>query len=123
MTAGDRSNLLKLDDLLAYWQGGSQQVEAESVPKLSMTHLPKSKSGQLADLMREQLASGAWGDRLPSERALAKEFLVSRTTLRLALATLTKEGQIEPPSSTRGAREIRTAGKGSHVETITKFVF
>lgn len=71
-----------------------------------MSQLPKSKSAQLADLLRERLASGVWGSKLPSERVLAGEFLVSRTTLREALAALTKEKRIEPATTTRGARSI-----------------
>lgn len=73
-----------------------------------MSQLPKSKSGQLADLLRERLASGVWGGKLPSERLLAGEFLVSRTTLRQALVTLTKEKRIEAATTTRGARRIKT---------------
>jgi GntR family transcriptional regulator len=52
----------------------------------------------LADL-RESGASV--GDRLPSERALAQRYAVSRVTLRAALADLQVHGVVRP-SSTRG---------------------
>lgn len=72
-----------------------------------MSGIPKSKSSQLADLLRDRLTAGTFGKKLPSERSLAEEFLVSRSTLRQALATLTKEKWIEPNISTRGGRGIK----------------
>ena len=87
--------------------------------------LPKSKSSQLADILRERFTSGHWDGKLPSERVLAGEFLVSRTTLRKALATLSKEELIEPTSTTRGIRKIKNVAKNlsrgpySHVCILT----
>jgi DNA-binding LacI/PurR family transcriptional regulator len=72
-----------------------------------MHSIPKSKSGQLSDLLRDRLAAGTLGQKLPSERSLAEEFLVSRTTLRQALAMLTKEQWIERSTSTRGGRSLK----------------
>ncbi len=74
-----------------------------------MSQLPKSKYSQLADLLRERLAAGEWGGKLPPERVLAGEFLVSRTTLRKALASLTKEKLIGPATTTRGSRKIKNS--------------
>lgn len=71
-------------------------------------NMPKSKAGQLADLFRERLRSGEWGERLPAERLLADEYLVSRTTVRQALAFLESEGMIGGCTSTRQGRPIRT---------------
>ena len=73
----------------------------ESVSE-SMTDIPKSKSGQLADLLRSRLAAGSFGGKLPSERRLAEEFLVSRTTLRQALGLLMKENWIRRDRAGRG---------------------
>lgn len=71
--------------------------------------LPKSKFVQLADIMRERIASGEWTHALPPERFLAEEFLVSRTTLRRALAILTDEKLLLPVVSRRGQRLIQAA--------------
>ncbi len=73
--------------------------------------VPKSKAGQLADLLRERLAAGDWGKQLPAERLLAEEYMVSRTTLRQAIAALVREGRIGAAASTRGGRRIK-GGKG-----------
>ncbi len=49
---------------------------------------------QLKELLRERITSGQLkpGDLLPSERQLQEEFKLSRTTVRLALDDLMKEG-------------------------------
>jgi DNA-binding LacI/PurR family transcriptional regulator len=79
------------------------------------TERPKSKSGQLADILRARIASGEWNGALPPERALADEFLVSRTTLRKALETLHAEGLVGASESTRKGRQVavgkRAAGE------------
>jgi DNA-binding LacI/PurR family transcriptional regulator len=72
---------------------------------------PKSKSGQLADLLRDRIAAGEWQAGLPAERHLAAEYFVSRTTLREALRTLAQDGLVNRPRSTRSGRRV-TAGKG-----------
>jgi GntR family transcriptional regulator len=54
------------------------------------------KYQQIADRLREQIASGALkpGERLPSEPDLVREFEASRNTVRLALALLTNQGLV-----------------------------
>ena len=90
-----------------------------------MPLLPKSKSGQLVDLLRNRLATGDWQDQLPPERLLAEEYLVSRTTLRRALAALVRGGQLSPANSTRsgckptGARSRRGAVTTTHAVLLT----
>jgi len=64
----------------------------------------QSKSGQVAQLIRERMQSGAWDGGLPSERDLAAEFLVSRTTLRTACSLLESEGLLSPCEHTRKGR-------------------
>lgn len=64
----------------------------------------QSKSGQVAQLIRERLQGGAWNGGLPPERDLAAEFLVSRTTLRAACAILESEGLLRPCEHTRKGR-------------------
>ncbi|MCG5215440.1 GntR family transcriptional regulator [Streptosporangium sp. KLBMP 9127] len=51
---------------------------------------------QIADVLREQIASGHFpaGGALPSELALSGQFRVARTTVRRALAVLRDEGLI-----------------------------
>jgi DNA-binding LacI/PurR family transcriptional regulator len=73
----------------------------------AMPGIPKSKCGQLADLLRDRIVTGAFGKKLPSERRLADEYLVSRTTLRQALAILTKEKLIDGSVSTRSGRSVK----------------
>ncbi|BCX46167.1 hypothetical protein HAHE_00750 [Haloferula helveola] len=72
-----------------------------------MPALPQSKFAQLSELIRERIETGEWTDKLPSERILADEFLVSRTTLRRALEILTRDGLIEAPSARCTLRAIR----------------
>ncbi|GAA0801024.1 GntR family transcriptional regulator [Spirilliplanes yamanashiensis] len=59
---------------------------------------------QLADLLRDQIASGelAPGDPLPSELRLAQEYGLSRTSVRQAIAILRAEGliNVERPRGT-----------------------
>lgn len=47
-----------------------------------------------ADFLRDALASGEWGEVLPSERRLCVRLRISRPTLRAVLAQLEREGQI-----------------------------
>ncbi|AVT28407.1 GntR family transcriptional regulator [Plantactinospora sp. BC1] len=54
-------------------------------------------AGQLLDDLRASAARA--GDRLPSERALATRYAVSRVTLRAALADLEARGVVRPASS------------------------
>ena len=50
-----------------------------------------SLHSQLVSILRQEIASGAWDSWLPDERSLAKQYHVSRTTIRLALKTLESE--------------------------------
>jgi DNA-binding LacI/PurR family transcriptional regulator len=45
--------------------------------------------------LRAGIASGRWGELLPTERSLAASLHISRSTLRVALKTLRHEGMIE----------------------------
>lgn len=84
---------------------------------------PKSKSGQLTDILRERLLAGDWSGKLPAERALADEYLVSRSTLRAALKTLENEGLLGSASSTRSGRRLRiSVADGKSVEETGRVV-
>lgn len=68
---------------------------------------PKSKSGQLADLMKARMEHGEWARGFPPERVLADEYLVSRSTVRGALAILEAAGLLNACTSTRSGRAVR----------------
>lgn len=53
---------------------------------------------QLADLMRQRIARGVWGQdhKLPSLEALGAEFGVARVTVRQAVDVLAREGLVLP---------------------------
>ena len=55
-----------------------------------------AKYQQIADVLRDQISSGALGpgERLPSEPDLVKEHDASRNTVRLAIALLTNQGLV-----------------------------
>lgn len=61
-------------------------------------------------MIRERIASGEWGNRLPPERSLAEEYLVSRTTLRTALQILEKEMWLTTSPASRKGRKILVTG-------------
>jgi len=58
-----------------------------------MADLPLRTSlhGQLLKLLREGVVTGRWGETLPPETHLCRDFGVSRTTLRKALAQLARD--------------------------------
>jgi GntR family transcriptional regulator len=61
-----------------------------------VTGVPQAKYQQIADRLRDQIASGALApdERLPSEPDLVRQFDASRNTVRLALALLTNQGLV-----------------------------
>ncbi len=67
---------------------------------------------RIREELREHISSGAWQpqDRLPSESALMKQYVVSRITVRQALGDLQKERLI-----------FTVRGKGSFVAAIKPF--
>lgn len=67
----------------------------------------QSKVAQAAGMIRERLRNGTWQNRLPAERELASELLISRSTLRAACTILMEEGWLKPCKHTRAGREIR----------------
>ena len=62
---------------------------------------------RLADSLRNQIFEGKYkvGDRMPSERELCDKYSVSRMTVRLAIAELVRDGQIQ-----------KIQGKGTYVQ-------
>lgn len=84
---------------------------------ISSNELPKSKAGQLADLLRLRVRTGEWSGSVPAERSLADEYLVSRTTVRQALGFLEAEGLLEACASTRSGRRVRGVAAGGETRT------
>lgn len=75
--------------------------------RLSMVH-------QLGEILRAGIRSGRWRGWLPEERALARQYQVSRSTLRAAIAHLRKDGLLETRHGL-GTRVLRSgAGAGRH---------
>ena len=68
-------------------------MTADSQQILRTTHLPT----RIADHYSQQILTGTLkpGDRLPTELAMSKNFGVSRTVIREAIARLRNEGMIE----------------------------
>lgn len=62
-----------------------------------MNLLPQRRSlaAQLSDILAEAMRARRWGDWLPEERELARQFQVSRFTLRRALEMLREQGWLE----------------------------
>ena len=71
----------------------------------------QKKYEQIVSWVRAEIESGAirQGDRLPSENVLAKQFQVSRQTIRRAMEALTMDGRVE------GRR-----GSGTYVSVNTR---
>jgi GntR family transcriptional repressor for pyruvate dehydrogenase complex len=68
------------------------------VTKLAIDKISRKKAWQeVADQLQRLIASGYWtkGERLPGEIELAKEFGVSRSTLREALRHLSSKGLVQ----------------------------
>jgi GntR family transcriptional regulator len=66
------------------------------------------RARRAADVLRQQIHSGAYPDGLPAETELAAEFFASRNTIREALTTLKDEGLIErgPKVGTHVAQRV-----------------
>lgn len=62
---------------------------------------------QTENILRDEIAAGRWNPRLPSEAELCRTLQVSRTTLRAALAMLTRQKWIR---SSQGKRRLVTRG-------------
>src|SRR5262245_42571311 len=57
--------------------------------------MPQSLPAQTVGILKEKILSGDWGQTLPSERELSDWLVVSRGTLRAALARLQREGIVK----------------------------
>lgn len=73
--------------------GRSEEAGGIDIEPVQRTRAHEEVVRQLEDLMRRGVLGA--GDRLPSERELAKQFRVSRATVRQALSVLQAMGLIE----------------------------
>lgn len=77
---------------------------------------------QTAELIRQQIRTGAWTGTLPPERTLSKRLQIARNTLRQALTTLEAEGYISPITPDRRRRILRKP-RTSSITRIRQVVF
>jgi DNA-binding LacI/PurR family transcriptional regulator len=70
----------------------------------------QSLATQLAQVLRQGIADGAWDATLPGERQLAAHYRVSRKTVRKALAELRAEGELRTARS-RGSEVAAPRGR------------
>ena len=88
---------------------GSENVDRTTAPILGQKVLRPRQ--QVEDALRRVVLSGTLkaGDRLPAETELARQFSVSRPTIREALSALEQQGLIY---------KVPGAGGGSFVQTV-----
>ena len=81
-------------------------------------------SAQVAALMRKAIQQRTWIEYLPSERRLCEYFQVSRPTIRVALQTLAREGEVEIRHGRRvrllGARRVMAKPQNRFVGIVTQ---
>lgn len=78
----------------------------------------QSRSHQVAEHLKRLIGAGRWPERLPSERALARQINVGRDTIRAALALLQEEG-IVLERSRKGTRARKSTGQKSSRPLLT----
>lgn len=90
-------------------EAGNVRRERDGVPVLGQSVLRPRQ--QVEDTLREAVLAGQLrvGERLPPEAELARQFGVSRPTIREALSALESQGLI---------RKVPGAGGGSFVQTV-----
>jgi len=81
---------------------------------------PVPRYAQLADLMRQRIARGAWPHqhRMPSLETLMEEFGVARVTVRQAIDLLAREGLVSPQQG-RGTFVTGTPAPGRFISVVT----
>lgn len=83
-------------------------------------HVPRRQSlvVQLSEILVQEVRRGRWGEWLPEERELARQFQVSRFTVRCSLSALREQGFLETIHG-MGTRVIKSskAGLRSNVNT------
>jgi GntR family transcriptional repressor for pyruvate dehydrogenase complex len=90
-----------------------------AVPDFHRVKVPRV-SDDIAAQIRAQIAAGKLqiGSRLPSERALAEQFGVSRNTLREALRSLEHAGLIRLQTGVQGGAVIHNGGSNAIGSTL-----
>jgi DNA-binding LacI/PurR family transcriptional regulator len=79
---------------------------SDSVPR------PESMVDRTAEVLRQRIAEGRYGDIMPGEPRLAAELMIARGTLRKALDTLTREGWVSA-SATGTPRRVTLTSRDS----------
>ncbi len=95
------------------------------VPGLeSILSLKQPLAERAARLLREGIQAGRWQRELPAERQLVRDLGIARNTLRDALASLTREGWVEPacrPARRRIAGGARRRAPRRQIVLLTPF--
>ena len=99
----------------------SSQPSALNIARISA---PKS-SDVLAEALRARIRSGDWpeGAALPTERDLARQSSLSRTTVREALRILELDGLIEIRPGRGGGARVRRPGKDELTRQLELFIW
>ena len=81
---------------------------------------PVPRYAQLADLMRQRIARGAWPQehRIPSLETLMEEFGVARVTVRQAIDLLARAGLVSPQQG-RGTFVTGAPAPGRFISVVT----
>src|SRR3954454_5600093 len=98
-------------------------VLATRVPRLGQIEVPKA-SDLLASRLRERILAGGLvaGDQLPTERELAQDTGLGRSSVREALRILENQGLIVTRAGRNGGSSVRRPARSGVEESLDLFI-